>query len=302
MQQPPDRRQPFVSVIVPVHNGARTVPALCDALLSQTYPRDGCEFLLVDDGSTDGAMDQAWLPPGFRVLRQTRGGSYSARNTGVASAAGGILAFTDADCRPRPNWLAAGVAMLLRGEADLLGGAVNMECQDPGRVVQLYDCAMNIPQAYFVQHIGFAATANLFTRREVFEAVGGFDGGLRSGGDQKFCEAAAARGHRAHYCPEAIVDHWTRDSITALLHKTVRVARGRADAFPRPTYYLPRLLALMPPERFDWRRHRMSWSMRAGFVGLHHLLEAVRISAYARRRIEILLRGRHHTATEGKIA
>jgi len=41
------------SIIVPVYNGADTLPACLEALVGQTYPREQYEVIVVNDGSTD---------------------------------------------------------------------------------------------------------------------------------------------------------------------------------------------------------------------------------------------------------
>ena len=67
----------------------------------------------------------------------------------------------------------------------------------------------------------FAATANLFVRREVVDDLGGFDASLRSGGDYEFGRRATGAGYRLVYAPEASVVHRPRASLreTWRLHR-----------------------------------------------------------------------------------
>src|SRR3954468_15597565 len=97
-----------VSVIVPARDAEATLPATLEGLSEQVIDED-FEVVVVDDGSRDGTAELAERSPVVdRVVRAGGGAPAEARNLGVAAAAGEALAFTDADCRPTPGWLAAG--------------------------------------------------------------------------------------------------------------------------------------------------------------------------------------------------
>lgn len=90
---------PIVSVVIPVYNvGERLAPTL-RSVLGQTF-RD-FELILVDDGSSDGAVDKVLEElreePRLRVIRQANRGLPSARNAGMAIMRGRYLFFMDAD-------------------------------------------------------------------------------------------------------------------------------------------------------------------------------------------------------------
>jgi geranylgeranyl pyrophosphate synthase/GT2 family glycosyltransferase len=86
---------PEVSVVLSVHNGGQQ---LRDCLASLARNREHfAELLVVDDGSTDDAIDDA-LELGARVLRvASRRGPANGRNVGAMAASGDILLFLDAD-------------------------------------------------------------------------------------------------------------------------------------------------------------------------------------------------------------
>jgi glycosyltransferase involved in cell wall biosynthesis len=89
----------MVSVIVPVHNGARYIGATLDSALQQTY-RD-LEVIVVDDGSSDGTRavveERAARDPRLRLIVQANGGVAAARNRALAAARGRFIAPLDAD-------------------------------------------------------------------------------------------------------------------------------------------------------------------------------------------------------------
>jgi glycosyltransferase involved in cell wall biosynthesis len=216
---------PLVSVVIPVRDGADTLPRCLDALAAQ-QDAPAFEVIVVDNGSTDTTAALAGAHPVVtHVVTEPRPGSYAARNAGVALAAGSVLAFTDADCVPEPGWLAAGAAAVR--DVPLAGGRV-VAVLERATPVARYDAALYLDQEGYVREQGFAATANLFVRTEVARAVGGFDADLRSGGDLDFCQRAASAGHSITYAADAVVRHRPRSSYGELWRLHRRLGAGWA--------------------------------------------------------------------------
>ena len=94
----------IISVIVPVRNDRRIEECL-NSLIHQDFPRDQYEILVVDNGSTDPEIPQIIQKFPVRYISEPRIGSYTARNSGIDQASGGILAFTDSDCILPATWL-----------------------------------------------------------------------------------------------------------------------------------------------------------------------------------------------------
>ena len=87
---------PFVSVITPVHNGARFLAEAVESVERQGY--EPLEIIVVDDGSTDDTPRViAELGDRVLALRQENAGPAAARNRAIAAARGDVLAFCDAD-------------------------------------------------------------------------------------------------------------------------------------------------------------------------------------------------------------
>ncbi|MEV8506139.1 glycosyltransferase family A protein [Actinoplanes sp. NPDC051475] len=122
-------------VIVPAFNEAARIRQTLEALAAQTDT--AFELLVVDNGSTDGTADiarsfTAVFP--VHVLVEPEKGVGCAVDTGFrhAVAQGAtLLARTDADCLPRPGWVAAARAGL-RGGAGLMCGRITARRDEHG--------------------------------------------------------------------------------------------------------------------------------------------------------------------------
>lgn len=99
-------------------------------------------------------------------------------------------------------------------------------------VSELLETALAFPQEYYIKVRSFAATANAFTRRSVIEAVGPFNGVLRSGGDGEWGARVGQAGFELRYAPDALVDHPARANSQEILRKLRRTVGGERDRNP----------------------------------------------------------------------
>jgi GT2 family glycosyltransferase len=277
--------QPEISVVVPVYRHWTLVPDLVAALARQTLERDRFEILLVDNDPAAGTAPLP-LPGNAHVLACAEPGSYAARNAGAASARGALIAFTDADCRPDPNWLEALRAAARARPGDLLAGPVRMIPPARANAFAAYDLVRGIPQAAYVRR-GYAATANLAVPATIFRALGGFDARRFSGGDAAFCRRAGAAGHAITLVPDAVVSHPCRTAWDEIATKARRTKGGQVAAGPLPRRVAWTLRTLCPPVRdtlaylrapFPVRERAMAIAVRFGIWGLE-LTETVRLLA-----------------------
>lgn len=218
---------PAVTVVIPVRDGAAVLGGCLDALAAQ-QGAPPFEVVVVDNGSRDATAALARAHPVVdRVVCEPRRGSYAARNAGIAAARAPVLAFTDADCRPRPQWLRHGTAAL--AGADLVGGEVTAAASERPTTWERYDRATYLDQGRAVRDEGYAATANLLVRACVLQAVGPFDPALRSSGDLEWGRRATGAGHRLVHAPDAVVEHLPRRGLrdTWRLHR--RLGAGWRD-------------------------------------------------------------------------
>ena len=218
---------PPVSVIVPVYNSSERVADLLDSLLSQDYPKELYEVIVVDNGSTDDTVIAVEKYPFVTLLHETETqSSYAARNTGIRAAKHKLLAFTDADCIASRQWLRQGVETLIKEDADLVGGNIEFTLSQKPTNAELYDSITYLNTKASVEQDSSAATANLFTKLEVFEKTELFPE-VRSGGDYLWTTNAVKNGFKIAYGPQATVKHPAR-GLGELLGKCLRIGTGNA--------------------------------------------------------------------------
>jgi glycosyltransferase involved in cell wall biosynthesis len=228
-----DNSIPLVSIIIPVFNDGAHLRLCLDALAQQSYPMTRYEVLVVDNGSTEDIQSVVNDYPRVRYSIERSPGSYAARNTGIRETSGEIIAFTDADCIPNPDWIEKGVqAFLNTDNCGLIAGQIDLFFQNTTSPtsVELYDAIkIGFPQERFVNESHYGATANVFTSRQVLEQVGEFNASLKSSGDREWGQRVFAAGYRLAYAPHARVSHPARYTWKQLQKKVVRVIGGHLD-------------------------------------------------------------------------
>jgi cellulose synthase/poly-beta-1,6-N-acetylglucosamine synthase-like glycosyltransferase len=133
-----DTGLPFVSVLVAMRNEEQVIGQCVAALRAQDYPAGSCEFILVDDGSTDGTIDAATRASlgddRFTIVPNSgRPGKKGALRSGVERARGDVVLTTDADCLPKPGWIRAMAAHFEPGTG-IVSGPVVFEERGAGTV------------------------------------------------------------------------------------------------------------------------------------------------------------------------
>ena len=101
---------PSVTILMPVHNEAKRVPAKIANLLALQYPADQVQIIAIADGCNDDSAAKAREAGGDRlevIELPTWSGKAAALNAGLARATGDIVVFTDVGIMLEPGSLAA---------------------------------------------------------------------------------------------------------------------------------------------------------------------------------------------------
>lgn len=164
---------PLISVVVPTYQRPQLLKECLTALCAQDLSLDAFEIVIANDGGDPDTRalvktysQDCLIIPVIRYLEISgHHGPATARNCGWRNATGKLIAFTDDDCMPKPDWLRLGLEALEQG-ADAAWGRLIMPV--PRTPTDYEKDASQLAHAEFI-------TANCFCRKSVLERIGGFD-------------------------------------------------------------------------------------------------------------------------------
>ncbi len=214
---------PYISVIIPVHNGAKHAHACLAALLASSYRE--FEIIVVDDASTDGGLDEIHHPQ-LTIIRQAhRGGPAAARNAGARQARGDVLFFVDVDVLVRPDTVVR-VAEAFAENPDI---SAVFGSYDDAPAEQNFSSQYKNLFHHYVHQRSLSEASTFWSgcgaiKREVFETIGGFS-------ERKFSEASiediemgqrlATAGFRIRLDKSIQVKHLKRWTLKSLIHTDI---------------------------------------------------------------------------------
>jgi cellulose synthase/poly-beta-1,6-N-acetylglucosamine synthase-like glycosyltransferase len=251
---------PSCTVVIPTRNRSTELERCLAALKQLDYPN--FDVLVADNAPGDDRTRTLADRMNVRYLLEPRPGANRARNRGARACASDIIAYTDDDAVPEPNWLAelvrefdhpgvaavTGRVLALRVETEaerlytLLEGK---EVGGPQRQVFDKETPHWFERANFG---GIGLLANLAVRRQAFAEWNGFDERidrglpLDGGGEHLAFFELIEKGYRVVYTPAAVVRHALPSTPAEL---RARVLKDLANA----TAYMTLLLAEHPRHR-----------------------------------------------------
>jgi len=205
-----------VSLIICTRDRCRQLARCLDAVRSISFDRRW-ELIVVDNGSVDEttATIQNFIntvPILTRYVLERKPGLGNAHNAGLQVARGEILAFTDDDCYPAPDFL----TRIWSGFKDpsigyLTGRIILHDPADHPVTIRESTVPLTFPEKSFVP-VGAVAGANMAFRREALREIGGFDplfgpGSLFNAEELDAAGRASAMGWKGQYRPEVAVRH-----------------------------------------------------------------------------------------------
>lgn len=155
----------ILSIIIPILNERRTLPALFENLARLRGANT--EIIFADGGSSDGSGELA-AENGFCVVSAPRGRARQ-MNAGAAAASGGVLLFLHADSRLPEDCAELVFSALERGRC--AAGCFRLRFDTPHPLMKI--CAFM--SSFRVKHrqIAFGDQAT-FVRKRLFDKLGGF--------------------------------------------------------------------------------------------------------------------------------
>lgn len=213
-----------VSVIIPIYNGESDLPGLLECLEKQTYPQELVEYLLVDNNSSDRTSQilttaqQTAKKKGINLKHLTEDkiqSSYAARNLGIRQSKSDLLAFTDADCRPKKTWLTELIKPFQDSKIGIVVGEI-VALTGNSLLEQYADRNHLMSQKFLLEHsfCAYGQTANLAIRKQALIEVGLFRPYLTTGGDADICwRIQRETNWQLKYTPTAIIYHRHRSNL-----------------------------------------------------------------------------------------
>lgn len=257
-----DASLPFVSVVVPALNCAADVAGFSEAMRNQDYPADRFEVIVIDNGSSDDTLERA-RSAGMQALQRTEKGRTKALNTGIAAAKGEYILTTDLSCRAEPNWIRSIVNTFNdHPEAGCVAGEIKLLRTTSSAVIDFqernsYMSPLLALARTRLPYMPFADGANASFRRQLFEAIGGFEETFIKAGDVEICyRMFVLTDYSLVFNASALVWEPGEPSLKALLHQRFRMGIGW-------NLMLMRYPALYRSESqsFNWRQ--FWWSIQS---------------------------------------
>lgn len=246
-----------VSIVVPTYRRPHLLDRCLTALCAQDLGADAYEIVVADDGN-DARTRQLVAArahasgdrPTIRYVAVTeRHGPAAARNAGSWAARAEVIAFTDDDCVPEPDWLRSGLAALDTHTTAVWGRIVVPLPPDPTDYER---------DAAGLQSAGFV-TANCFCRRAALIDIGGLDEAFTAAWreDSDLYFTLLEHGYAVAAAPQAVVVHPVRPAgwgaslrqqrkilFDALLYKKHRALYRRCIRAAPPWRYYAILTSL----------------------------------------------------------
>jgi len=225
--------KPFLSVVIPSRNEARSLGRCLASVIASDYPEDRLEVLVVDGASTDGTRDviSHWARSHarIRIVDNPRGTTPAALNRGIAAACGEVIARLDAHAALTPTYLSRAVEYLETSGAQQVGGVIETRAQRDGpwagAVIAALTHPFGVGGSRFRTHRPEPGEEPRWAdtvfcgcwRRVVFERIGGFNERLERGQDMEFNQRLRRSGGRILVAPELVVVYYARAELGPFL-------------------------------------------------------------------------------------
>lgn len=219
-----------VTVVIPVHNGARWLDGVLDAIRAQHYAAP-IEIIVVNDGSTDDSaaiLRRRAAVDRLTILDGPRRGATVALNAGIRAATHPLIAQIDQDVVIHPGWMTTLASALDDANVAAAQGHY-VAAPDAGTWARVM--ALDLRQRYdalgpWTNHV---CTGNSVYRKSALEEVGLFDESLGYGYDNDVSYRLTRAGYRLAFRADATSVHHWREGLMNYARQQYGFGYGRLD-------------------------------------------------------------------------
>jgi cellulose synthase/poly-beta-1,6-N-acetylglucosamine synthase-like glycosyltransferase len=191
--------EPDVTIIVAARNEEKYIATCINSLLSQTYPSDKIQIIIVDDYSADGTYSVVKSFDSVLVLQlkdyfnenELRSGKKKSIEVAMKHATGKYILITDADCIVPRNWVRTTISLFQSHKVSVVTGSIcisdsafffdQLQALDMWSYISLSASAIGLGKPVLANGANFA-----FTKKIFFEVDGYHDSEHISSGDDVF--------------------------------------------------------------------------------------------------------------------
>jgi len=214
-----------ISIIIPAKNEEEHIARLIISINKLSYDRENIEIILVDNGSTDDTVSMASKLK-VRVYSKLNANVGGLRNYGVSKSCGDILAFIDADCEVKENYLKAAIELLKDDEIGAIGG----QCESPhsGNWLEKTWAPYSASET---SETSCLAASSFVIKRSLFEKIGGFNEELTAGEDDELSSRIKKAGKKLYKAKDCAVIHWGYPkSVIDIIRRQIWHGSNQLDA------------------------------------------------------------------------
>jgi cellulose synthase/poly-beta-1,6-N-acetylglucosamine synthase-like glycosyltransferase len=233
-----DQGFPRVAVMIPMLNEERFIENCINSVLDQNYPKENLEILVVDGGSRDRSLDIVRELVSkhhcVRLLGATGLNCPAALNCAIAATEADILCKVDAHGYVEQDFLRTAVACFQRDRRLMcIGGPIRPLARSVVGLSNSVARTSKFGVGHGVNTLGQEEEQLVETvqcgayRKEIFDAVGGFDETLQFGEDEEMNWRIIQAGHHILYTPSMRFYYFPRETFRSFFMQYHRYGRAR---------------------------------------------------------------------------
>lgn len=224
---------PAVTIAVPCWNEEKTVGRTVKSILNFNYPKDKLNIFLIDDGSTDGTLNEINKFSGhanIKIFHKENGGKHTALNLALENLKTDFFGCLDADSVADPEALVR-IMSYFENDAKVMAVAPSVTVENPKNFVQYAQKAEYLMGVYFKKMLGIMGAINVTPgpltvfRKKVFDDLGPYRPG-HSTEDMEIAYRMQKNLYKIEHCNDAFVYTNTPATIKKLYKQRLRWIYG----------------------------------------------------------------------------